>query len=438
MIPKAYPVADGIRLSACRTDRFKSGTLSLSAVLPIDQKATPLTTLLLSVLRRGTERFPSLADINRRLDYLYGTELAIRNFYRGDNQIIGFSAELLDGSYLPKGEDLIAPVLEVISQILFAPLTDENGLLCEKYVESEKQLQCDTVRAQKNDPRSYASERLRNLLYENEPCGASVFGTEEQIMALTPADLTAHYKKLLASLTLDCFYVGPANPADIAAALKAEFASKLAGKPSTDAAAVPLVPMPLAERRFEEELPVSQGQLLLAYRTGTRLCDKQFYAVSLCNEMLGLSPVSKLFVHVRERLSLCYYCASRYNAYKGVITVQCALDPANRALAEKEIRAQVAAMAAGDFTDAELAAAKSSMRNAYRQIEDSPAALEGFYFGRALMGVHTTAEESRLAFDAVGREAIIAAARTLVLDTVYFLNGTLAGKEETEDDTYDE
>ena len=82
---------------------------------------------------------------------------------------------------------------------------------------------------------------------------------------------------------------------------------------------------------------------------------------------------------------------------------------------------------------AELDAAKKSIRNAYRQLEDSPLALESFYFGRTLFGVDATATDCRTAFEKISRDDVINAAAGLTLDTVYFLNGTLAGEEETVD-----
>ncbi len=436
MIPNTYSVCPGVTLRALQTDRFKSGMLSVSASLPITRAGTPLTSLLLAVLRRGTEHYPTLADLNRRLDYLYGTELSIRNFYRADRQIIGLSAELIDASYLPNGEDLTLDALRVMCEILFCPQT-ENGLLCSRYVESEKQMQCDAIRAQKNEPRPYASDRAREILFSDEPCGAPILGTEEQIAATDAAALTAHYKAILKELTWDCFYVGSSDPARIADALRqtlGRFVTPSTHKPLIRSASIRRAD---TVKRIEEALPVSQGHLILAYRTGAFLSDPAFYACAVCNEILGQSPVSKLFVHVRERLSLCYFCSSHYNSYKGSLMIHCGLDPANRARAESEILAQVHALQQGDFTDAELDAAKRSLCSAYRQLSDSPTALESFYFGRALMGVKTTAEESLDAIRSVTRADILAAAQALTLDTVYFLNGTLSGEEDEDDDEAD-
>ncbi len=428
MIPTLFEVCPGVRLRAVRTDRFKSGMLAVSITLPIDRETTPLTTLLLSVLRRGTVKYPTLCDINRRLDYLYGTELAIRNFYRGDKQIIGFSAELLDPSYLPGACELTADVLDVMTQILFHPLLDENGLLYQSYTASEQQMQCDAIRAQRNEPRAYASDRARALLYENEPCGTQVLGNEEQIASVTPKALTAHWKALIDAPSFDCFYVGASDPEKIAAAL----ADALGGYAKASKEPLSLAPvLRRAEqvRTREEDFPATQGHLILSYRTDASLWDAHFYSCALLNELLGNSPVSRLFVYVREKKSLCYFCTSHYSAHKGTLTVHCGLDPENRATAEAEIKNQIDAIRRGDFTDAELEAAKQSIKAAYRRLSDSPAALESFYFSRALAGVDADIDESLARFARLTRADIQKAAHRLTLDSIYFLNATLREEE---------
>ena len=135
MIPKLYPIGANGSLRVCETDRFKAGMLSVSSVMPITPENACLAPLLLSVLRRGTEKYPTLADVNRRLDYLWGTSFSLRCYYRGNLMIVGFSADLLDPSYLPSGADsLLDGVLELMDQMLYHPLLDENGLRYMEYV----------------------------------------------------------------------------------------------------------------------------------------------------------------------------------------------------------------------------------------------------------------------------------------------------------------
>ena len=436
MIPKLYSAGEGIRLRVCRTEKFKASMLSLSAMLPIEGGKPWLTSLLLSVLRRGTQHYPDLASINRRLDYLYGAELGIRNFYRGDSQIIGLTADMVDASYLPDaGEDPLEDVLEVMCQILFHPLLDEKGLLLEKYVESEKKLQCEHIRSIKSNPRAYAINGCRGVMFSDEPCGTPIYGTEEQVMATTAEELTAHWKALIAELAFDCFYVGNTEGEVIGAALQKVLGAELcASAILPDTLCRRVVRHASALRRKEESLPVSQGQLVIGLRSGIAVGDPDYYACMVFNEILGVSPISRLFVNVREKMSLCYHCASTYNFYKGVISITCGLENSNRDRAEREIFRQLDLLAKGEFTDEELEGAKRSLENGYRQLEDSAGALESYYYGRALAGLEDSLADCRAKMNAVTREDVVAAARKISPDTVYFLEGTLAGGEEDADD----
>lgn len=437
MIPSVYSVSDALTLRVCKTEKFKAGMLSISAVLPIEKEKVALTSLLLSVLKRGTERYPTMEAINRRLDYLYGTDVALRNFYRGDCQVIGFSVELVEAQYLPEGKGLLADALEIVSQMLFHPLTDASGCLLPRYVESEKQLQCDAIRSLKNNPRAYATDRFRSVFHENEPCGVSLYGTEEEIMAVTPEQLTVHWRELVSGLALDCFYVGNQDPAELCTTLADTLGRELSGDAKGIVAPIQshVIPHADAVRRVDETLEVGQGHLLIGFRTGKSIRDPENYENVVLNELLGASPTSKLFTNVREKLSLCYHCSSSYNARRGTVTVLCALSGINRQRAEDEILHQIEEIRQGHFTDAELAAAKQSLLNTYRQAEDSPTALESIYFGRAMMAIHDSLEDSCRAIAAVSREAVIRAAGRLSLDTVYFLDGILGeGEDENEED----
>lgn len=434
MIPISYDLGKTARLRVCSTDRFKAGMLSVSFLIPVDAETVCMAPLLLSVLRRGTEKYPTLSDINRRLDYLWGTAFSIRSFFRGNCLVVGFSADLLDPVYLPSdGEGIMDGVLELMEQLLFHPVLDEDDLLREHYVESEKQMQCDAIRAVKNNPRAYAAERCKALLLEGEAGGIPLYGTEEQTMAVTRERLTAFWRDMLRELRPDCFYVGCENPCDVVKKLEKVFGDHI---PDFHLALPNACGTARAGRGIcrSETMPVSQSQLMMVYRCGVQFHHPDQPVCTVLNEMLGNSPVSRLFVYVREKQSLCYSCASSYSAYYGTFLISCGLKNESRELAEREIKRQIQCLAQGDFRPEELEAAKKSLANTYRQLEDSPSGLESFYFGRALVGSEKSLDACRVDFERVTAEDIMRIARTLTLDVTYFLEGTLAGGEEDEDE----
>ena len=446
MIPTELRLSPNLSLRLCQTEKFKTEMLSLSAVLPIEGQKPYMTSLLLAVLLRGTESYPDISAINRRLDYLFGTELSVRNFYRGDAQVFGLCANVLGREYIPDGtaerETILCEVIKMMHEVFFSPVLDENGLLLSHYVESEKKLQCDAIRAKKNHPQSYAMDACRKLMFDKEPCGTPLYGTEEEVMAVTPEELTAYWKELYQNLSLHAFYVGATDTDSVIDALTKGLGTKEIqvekieeNNPSIPLTSVASISHRQGEQRVCEDLPVHQSALVMGLRTPAAVQDDDFFAVALYNELLGSSsPVSKLFINVREKLGLCYSCFSTFNAYKAALTICCSLEDERREEAEAEIRRQLAALAAGDITDEEWQAAQKSMENAYRQLSDSPSAMEVYYLGRALAGVSVSPEEGSARIAALSREDVIRVANQMVIDTVFVLHPTGGGEEDIDEE----
>lgn len=76
-----------------------------------------------------------------------------------------------------------------------------------------------------------------------------------------------------------------------------------------------------APRYVEEELPVSQGKLVIGFRLGECMEDPDIAALHVFNSVYGSGTSSKLFMNVRERLSLCYYASSIIDIHKGIMLV---------------------------------------------------------------------------------------------------------------------
>ena len=88
---------------------------------------------------------------------------------------------------------------------------------------------------------------------------------------------------------------------------------------------------------------------------------------------------------------------------------------------EEEILRQLAELAAGRFSQAELETARTGLLSDLRLLCDSPGRLDEFYTGRAAAGVSQTPAGLAAALRAVTAEDICAAARGVRPDTVYTL-----------------
>ena len=423
---------NGVSLGVFNTDRFKSETLSLYLRLPVSKEESLIRSLLLSVLKRGCEKYPSQKDINLRLDELYASIITLENRKYDSEQLFGLSLDVVKSRYTDDGEDLLRGALNVACEMLFHPLLDENGFFSEDYVSSEKQNYKNVILSQMNEPRSYASIRCREETLAELGASYRLSETLGIIDAITPADLTDYYKSIMRSAEFRAFYVGERSPEEIIKVLCDVLPDakncdlEFCDRSRTLSYA--------AEQRIVEERDLSQSRLVISVNCATRTRDDDHRAMLVCNEILGASPISKLMMQVRERLGLCYECSSVYDGARGVIFINSGIDTLDAQLAESAIREQIDALVRGDISDEELIAAKKSIINIYKGVYDSPSAIERFYISRAIRGVEESVEDAIAGVEAVSLDGVIAAAQKLCVHTVYFLKG----REECEVDSNEE
>jgi predicted Zn-dependent peptidase len=135
-------------------------------------------------------------------------------------------------------------------------------------------------------------------------------------------------------------------------------------------------------------------------------------------------------MNVREKMSLCYYCQSSPDVSKGLLTIQSGIEVKNREIAEKAIFDQLEAVREGRFTEDEYNGALLSLINSYRELSDSSHGLESWYLGRLLENVSDEPDDVIARLRTVTRDEIVAVAKKVTTDTIYFLNGTLKGEDE--------
>ncbi|MFR1478829.1 MAG: insulinase family protein [Hydrogeniiclostridium mannosilyticum] len=106
-------------------------------------------------------------------------------------------------------------------------------------------------------------------------------------------------------------------------------------------------------------MDVAQSKLVMGFRTGIAIPDSRLSAAKLMCTIFGGTPHSKLFLNVREKLSLCYYCSSQLNSMKGIMLVQSGVETKNIERAKRRFL-QLQQMKDGDFSEDDIIAAKKS------------------------------------------------------------------------------
>lgn len=424
-------ISEGITLNIISTEKFKTNYFSVNFVQELNREKAAMYAIVPRVLLRGTEKHRDIASIKRALDDLYAAAVESRVYKRGEYQVCGITASWLADRFAIDGTAITKGTFDILEEIMFSPLL-ENGSFNASYVESEKNDHIDDIKAVINNKNSYAVTRCKEEMCKNEAYGISEYGTEEDVKEITPEKLYKAYYELLETSRIELFYVGSGDKDTICGLIKKLFNERKRNyKPLRGTEIIRNV---TEVKNVTEKISAAQGKLSLGFRTDSVVGEEGYSAYPVFVELYGNSPVSKLFMNVREKLSLCYYCRAIPDGIKGTMIVSSGIEVANKEKAQNEILAQLEDMKKGNFTEDDLRMAKYSLKNAYNELNDSPVALEGWYLTRRLAGLNDTHEEVCRSFMNVTKDDVVKAAEKVKLDTVYFLEGTLAGEEEFDDE----
>ena len=418
-------IASGVFFNAIKETKFKSNLISVRFIVPLDESTAAKNALLFPVLLRGSKNFPDIGAIRREEESVYDTDISDGVYKRGDTQILEMRVRVLDNRFSIDGMDITARAVHLLSDVLFAPVT-ENGVFLEEYVESEKQMLIDDIRAQINDKRRYAMQRLTEEMFADDVFGISELGTVESVRSITAESLTAQYVDLLSRARIEIFAVGNFD-FDSLCQTFANCFSSLERKNIVDTETGAMQSAKETVKTIYERQNISQGKLGLGFYTGITVRDPNYTAMQLLNIIYGAGVTSKLFLNVREKLSLCYYCGSSDNGQKGFMTVHSGIEFKNEKKAADEILAQLDEIKKGNISEDELRDAKLALIDSAERIADSAGNMLNWYFACVMNEAVITPEEKCEAIRSVKTEEIVKIAQNIRLDTYYFL----CAKEET-------
>lgn len=425
-------IMPGVWLTAIKTDKFKTSCMSISLLTQLERETAAMNAVIPYVLRRGSRMHPDMEAIAAELDGMYGAciEPVVRRV--GEIQCIGFYASFSDDKYIPDGTDVAEKLANLLGEILLSPNT-KGGLLLPNYVESEKDKLIELIQSRVNEKLSYSVQRLIEQMCCYEDFATPRFGTEDTAENIYYQKLTKHYRQLISTCPVEIFYCGSMDDGSIADILRDALCGMPRGEINYDIGTdIRMNAVEDKVREFGDEMSVTQGKLVLGYRLGECMEEPDIAALSVFNAVYGGCVTSKLFMNVREKLSLCYFASSVVDRHKGIMLVYSGIDFDKLDDAKAEIFAQLEDVKNGVVTDDELNAAKSSVSSSLRACMDSQGDLEGFYLANALDGLEFDPMELAELVDSVTLDDVTAIANSVQLDAIYFLNSN--GEEATEDD----
>lgn len=412
-------ISPGVTLRYVRDTRFKQGCFSFQLVRPMGKEEAAKNALLPAVFLRGTRRCPDLRAVTQRLDELYGAAVSPLVRRVGDYQTTGLYCGFMDDRFALPGDRVLEPMLDFLRELLLdSPL--ENGHFLSDVVESEKRNLISTIESDRNDKRVYAIQQLLRAMCAGDSFGIPRLGEIEDVAAITPEDLTTHYREILRTSPMELLYVGSAAKEQVIAAIR----------PLLDALERNPMPLPAQTafapgqgRDITETLDVAQGKLCMGFTTPVTNRREELPAMQMFNVIFGGGMTSKLFQNVREKMSLCYSIDASYYGAKGILLVNAGIDFDKEAVTRQEILRQLEACRRGEISEAEMTAARQALLSSLRSVPDSPGSIENFVSTAALSGLVFSREAYMEAVEKVTLDDVVKCANSVSINSTYFLRG---------------
>ncbi len=412
-----YKIKDGVKLYYLKTNKFKTTNISFFIRRPLSEAEVTINALCGNIIRRSCPLFQKSRDLSNALSDLYGASFDTGIKKKGDNQIITASFSFANEKYVPGSPEILNGILKIADSTLLKQ-TEFN----KEYVAQEKENLKSLILSQKNDKRAYAQARMIAEMCKGEPYGIMRYGYAERVDQITAEELFNHYKNVVLKSGVDIFVCGDVDidfvKNEITEMYKDTeilYPDYVKCETSKDIAEV---------KDITETENIAQGKLSMGLRTNVTVNERLYPALMMYNAILGGGIFSKLFNNVREKLSLCYYASSAYDAIKGVMFINSGIEVVNYHKTKTEILKQIDDIKNGEISELELTAARLGAVNSLRSITDSAFGIVDYYLGKIVAGNMMEIDELIPLVESVTKEQIVEVANKIQLDTVYFLKGS--------------
>ncbi len=382
-------LAPGVFITEIKGEKFKRCKLLINLIVPSVRSEATVLAVLPHVLNRRCEAIPDATALSRKMFSLYGAELSSDSYTAGANRVLSIGVSGLKNEYALNGEDLAGEYLTLACNLLFAPKLS-GGVFEVQDVEIEKEKQAEFLRSEINNKRSYCIRKARRKLYGDSPLGIESCGYAEDIQPITSKSLYESYRAILQNAQLEIYVCGM-DAQSVAGRIKKE----LEGINRTPIALATATPLPKAHsaQLFEEEMDTAQGKLCIMLTSGQEMHPQTEAHMRLASALYGGLPTSRLFTDVREKQSLCYYCAAAPGPYGGTLTVDSGVDHKDADKASKAILHALKQIQEQGVSEGELQNGKSYLKSAYATMQDSADAMVSWVFNEWLRGTNRTVEQ---------------------------------------------
>ena len=419
-IKKSLEVCEGVQFIFIKDDKFKTSRISFNAFLPLEKHTASKNAILPSILERSCKKYPNFEVFNKYLESLYSSSIFSNVEKIGESQVLSICVDCIKDTFSLDKKPIVNEAADLLCNVIFDPNIENNAFNKNDVFQEKRQLS-EIIDSEFNDKRIYAKRRCEQLMCKDENFGVNKYGSKEDVKNIVPEDVFDTWKYMLQSANIKIIMIGDSPYEPVYKMFKEHFIKlerKNIAKINTQ-----IIEKAAKTYEYSDSMDVIQCKLVMGFRTGVADPDKNAAAMRFMTTLLGGTPHSKLFLNVREKLSLCYYCSSGYDKHKGIMLIESGVELKNIDKAKEEILKQIEDIKNNNFDDNQFEATKMALIQSYQKMEDSISSIDSWYAFQPFTETIKSTKEAVKEIENVTREDVVAMAKKLTLDTVYTLKG---------------
>lgn len=409
-------IADGVYLTTLPAEPFHRCRISINFIWPADRTWATAEALMPLLMERCCADCPDMTLLSKKLAQLYGASLSVDGVVNSGSRVLTVAVGGIKDEFALNGETLSEEYAALALATAFRPYF-VNGVFDPEAVAIEKEQLRELIASEMNEKRVYCVRQARRKFFGDSPAGVERYGYAKEVDDLTPELVTRAFFRMLRTARIEVMALGADAQAVEQSVRKAIEGIEREPSDLPKAFAQPAQ----TEQCFEEPMDTAQGKLCLLFTAGRPQQPNQLSAARVAVALLGGTATSRLFVNVREKRSLCYYCAASYASMTGMLCIDSGVEHQNAQAAKQAILEELDALKNGPITAKELEDTKRSLKNQLGAVNDTLQGMENWYFGEIMRGSLFTPQQVVEQVDAVTEEDVREVMRLFTLSVSYTL-----------------
>jgi predicted Zn-dependent peptidase len=251
-------------------------------------------------------------------------------------------------------DDRLETAVDVMSEMVFCPAFAD--------LDAEREVVLEEIAMYEDTPQDYVHDLIASAVFGNRPLGRPVVGSAEVISSIGRRSIAAYHQAMYVPGNVVVAAAGNVDHNRLLELLERAERKHAEAPTRTTRVRSPLVRRPPPGIRFQRK-DTEQYHVCLA-APGISRSDRRRFAASLLDSILGGSASSRLFQEIREKRGMAYSVYSFASQYTdtGQIGFYVGTRAENLSSCLEIAAAEIADVAAGGLTEAELERAKENLK----------------------------------------------------------------------------